>query len=1266
MGHTQAAAGVAGVIKMVMAMRHGVLPPTLHADEPTPHVDWSAGRVELLTEARDWPETGRLRRAGVSAFGVSGTNAHVILEQAPAVEPTLVADVQAPVAEFAETADSALVWVLSGRGGEALAGQARRLGRYLERCPDLGVADVARSLLGRSVFEHRAVIVGGDRSELMAGLAAVAEQVPASGVVSGVAHEQGKTVLVFPGQGAQWLGMGRQLLASAPVFAEKMAECDKAFASLVEWSLLDVLAGEDSVWLERVDVVQPVLFAVMVSLAELWRSFGVEPDAVVGHSQGEIAAAYVSGALSLEDAARIVILRSAALTVLEGQGGMMSVGLPLKQVEQLLEGFDGLSVAAANGPRATVVSGLSEQLDALLAVCEAREVRARRVPVDYASHSAQVERLREPLLEALAGLQARSSQVVFYSTVTGAVLDTSELDARYWYANLREPVRFEHTVQGLYRDGYTVFIEASPHPLLVVDIEQIGDALEEGKSSAAVVVGSLRRGEDGVARFAQSVAQLGVSGVGVEWESVLRGRGRWVELPTYAFQRRRYWLEKTADRTSSNAIDAEFWRAVEKGDLGALGIDPDRSVDEALPLLSSWRRRHQDQTAIGSWSYRIDWRLLPDEPVGVRGNWLVVGSSGVDAGEGVLEALRESGVHTRYLEINADRMSRLDVVDLLRDATGRSELSGVLSFAALDDRQCSQSSSVTQGLLANLLLLQALGDLGGGQRLWCVTSGAVNVVSEERISSTMQVQMWGLGQVAGLEYPQWWGGLIDLPDGWDQTVVQRLLASLSRSDGEDQLAVRRSGVYGRRMVRASLPGSAAADGWKPTGTVLITGGTGGIGRNLAHWVADNGAEHVVLASRRGRRAPDVEVLETQLRALGSRVTIATCDMTRRDDVAALLSAIDDDPAPLTAVIHAAGVGSLTPLTEIDLSSLITVVEPKIAGAWYLDELLGDRPLDAFVMFSSGAVTWGSAGSAAYAAANAYLDGLAHDRRTRGLTATALAWGGWAGGGMVEADGSAELLSHGSSIADFLALNGVRLMDPDLALQALSQAVGRGETTMTIADIEWRRFAPIYAASRDRCLLHELSDAQAALQAEQAEAEAEALAGLRERAAGLSESDRYAAVLEMVCGQVAAVLGYSGAEAIDVDRNFRDLGFDSLTAVEARNRLNTITGLRLPATLVFDYPTPNAVTGYILQELFDTTESVEDSFLEDLERFESTLRRIDPDIAGSDSVTRRIEGIIEKLRELKTPDNIGNADDSSLIDSLDPESLVRHIIEKQMD
>ncbi|MFE6692176.1 SDR family NAD(P)-dependent oxidoreductase, partial [Streptomyces sp. NPDC057743] len=538
-GHTQAAAGVAGVIKMVEAMRHGVLPKTLHVDSPSSHVDWSAGGVELLTEARPWPQGDEPRRAGVSSFGVSGTNAHVILEQAPEPEPDVAGDESRP------SDAGAVAWVLSGRSEAGLRAQAERLGEFVADRPELVPADVAFSLASsRAVLEHRAVVVGADREALLAGVRSVAAGDAAAGVVTGAGTGAGLdvgsgAVLVFPGQGSQWVGMAADLLDSSEAFAARWVECERALAPFVDWSLTEVARSADPALLERVDVVQPLLWAVMVCLAEVWRAAGVEPAAVIGHSQGEIAAAVVAGALSVEDGARVVALRSQAITALSGAGGMLSVPLPVAEVESVLAaGYDGLGVAAVNGPRVTVVSGDAAALDAVQAAWEAEGVRVRRVPVDYASHSPHVEALRDRILTDLAAIVPASSPVGFFSTLTGELTDTAGLDADYWYRNLRQTVRFEDAVRAAVGAGHTVFIEASAHPVLTVGVEQ---TLDQAEVSGAVF-GTLRRDHGDVAQLLTAFGQAHVRGLAVAWEKVFAPHHpRRVALPTYAFQRERYW-----------------------------------------------------------------------------------------------------------------------------------------------------------------------------------------------------------------------------------------------------------------------------------------------------------------------------------------------------------------------------------------------------------------------------------------------------------------------------------------------------------------------------------------------------------------------------------------------------------------------------------------------------------------------------------------------------------------------------------------------------
>ena len=542
MGHTQAAAGVAGVIKMVQAMRHGVLPATLHVDTPSPHVDWTSGAVSVLIQPRDWPADGHPRRAGVSSFGISGTNAHVILEQ-PSVEVE-VAESTGGTDQSEDIGLGVVPWVVSGKSVSALTAQADRLLGWVRADEGLDPVDVGCSLAGRSTFEHRAVVVGGDRAALMAGLAGLAGGCPGAGVVVGRAGSVGKTVMVFPGQGAQWVGMGRELLDASPVFDQQMRRCAEALGPWVEWSLLDVVCGvKGAPGLERVDVVQPLLWAVMVSLAELWRAVGVTPDAVIGHSQGEIAAACVAGALSLADAAAVVACRSRLLVGLAGAGAMVSLACGLERAQELLAGYgDRLGIGAVNGVAAVVVSGEADAVAELIDQCEAHGVRARRIEVDYASHSAQVQVIGEPLVEALAGIQPRSSAIEFFSTVTGELVDTAEMDAGYWYRNLRQTVEFEQAVRSAGERGYRVFVEASPHPVLLAGIE---DTLAQGAGAGVgpVVVPTLGRDEGGLGRFWLSVGQAHVAGVGVDWRSVFAHSGaRRVGLPTYAFERRRFWL----------------------------------------------------------------------------------------------------------------------------------------------------------------------------------------------------------------------------------------------------------------------------------------------------------------------------------------------------------------------------------------------------------------------------------------------------------------------------------------------------------------------------------------------------------------------------------------------------------------------------------------------------------------------------------------------------------------------------------------------------
>ncbi|MFI9274493.1 type I polyketide synthase [Kitasatospora sp. NPDC052896] len=530
--HTQAAAGVGGVIRTVLAMAHGRLPRSLHLDHPSTQVDWTEGAVELLTEARDWPETGRPRRAGVSSFGASGTNAHLVLEAVPATT-------HEPESEPGPTS-----WPLSARSPAALRAQAARLHEQLagDAVGGPGPRAVARALaLGRSAFAERAVLVGDGRDELLGALAALAEDRPDVRVIRGSAPRGGRRpVFVFPGLGAQWPGMAAELLDTSPVFAERMAACEKALAEYLDWSPIDLLRSGDP--LDRVDVLQPVLFSVMVSLAEVWLAHGVRPAAVIGHSQGEVAAACVAGLLSLADAARVVALRSRALAGTSGGSAMATVLLTPDELAERLAGRHGsVSVAAVNGPRVAVVAGDAAGVAALLAELAEEGVLAWPMPVEYASHSAAVDGLRGELRAALAGISPGAGTIPMISTVGVGPVDARDLTPDYWFRNLRGTVHFHPAIQQLLAAGHRTFLEVSPHPTLTFGIE---DTVADAGAGEAVVLGTLRREDGGARRLLVALGEAHVHGLAVDWRPLVADAPAGpVTLPSYPFQRQRYWLD---------------------------------------------------------------------------------------------------------------------------------------------------------------------------------------------------------------------------------------------------------------------------------------------------------------------------------------------------------------------------------------------------------------------------------------------------------------------------------------------------------------------------------------------------------------------------------------------------------------------------------------------------------------------------------------------------------------------------------------------------
>ncbi|MDX2828466.1 SDR family NAD(P)-dependent oxidoreductase, partial [Streptomyces ipomoeae] len=690
---------------------------------------------------------------------------------------------------------------------------------------------------------------------------------------------------------------------------------------------------------------------------------------------------------------------------------------------------------------------------------------------------------------------------------------------------------------------------------------------------------------------------------------------RQVPLPTYAFQRERYWLSSPNRRpVVDGVLDAGFWEVIEREDPAelsrVLAVPGDASLGEVVPALASWHRGRRERSVADGWRYRAVWRPAPvgsGAGLGLSGRWLAAIPSGSAQRAGVREvlaALAAAGAEVVLVEVNAGALDRAELALRLRELAGGAV--GVVSLLMPQGDEEAADVPVT----AVLTLVQALGDAEVEVPLWCVTRGAVSVGGSDRVASAAQAGLWGLGRVVALEHPERWGGLIDLPavaepPGTTATTTEGFSGELDASAAndplgerlvailagvfaaEDQVAVRAAGVFVRRMVPAPAPaGAVPAGAWRADGTVLVTGGTGGLGAEVARWLAGEGVARLLLVSRRGAQAPGAAELLSELAELGCAASVMTCDVSDRAALAEVLAGIPAE-FPLRGVVHAAGVLDDGVIEALSSERLAGVWGAKVDAAVHLDELTEGlaEPLSLFVAFSSVSGSWGGEGQGNYAAANAVVEALVERRRARGSVGSCIAWGPWAGAGMA---------AH-EPVASRMRRIGVVPMEPSRALAVLGQVAAADEGVLTVAQVDWARYLPTVTAARTTVLFDEIPQVRALRQEETADGSATAngsgTEALRSRLAGLPEAEQRGLLLGLVREQAALVLGHASGEAVVPGRAFKELGFDSLMAVQFRNRVNAVTGLAMPPSLVFDHPTPGAVAEHLWAELagvVDTT------------------------------------------------------------------------------
>nr|WP_206791062.1 type I polyketide synthase [Amycolatopsis sp. MtRt-6] len=1342
-GHTQAAAGVVGLIKMVKALEHGVMPPTLHVAEPTPEVDWSAGAVELLTAAREWPSEGRPRRAGVSAFGISGTNAHVIIEEAPPLQAE-------PDAVEPEPA-GAVPLVVSAKNPSSLAAQAGRLASLLAG-DDVSPARVARALVAkRATFGERAVVVAGSAEQAVAGLTALAEGASAPGVVTGSAGTPGKVVWVFPGQGSHRSGMGRQLYERYPVFAaafdEACARLDEHLAGWVGHSVREVVLGTVAGSAELLDLTvftQAGLFAVETALFRLAESWGVRPDVVAGHSIGELAAAHAAGVLSLPDAARVVAARGRLMQALPPGGVMVAVAAGEDEVAELLGA--GVELAAVNGPAAVVLSG---EHDAVLAAADRMRERGhktKQLTVSHAFHSSQMEPMLAAFTAEIAGVTWREPEIPVISNVTGRLAGPGELtDPRYWAEHVRRPVRFADGVAAAAGHGGTLFVELGPGAALSSLVEE---------TAGVPCVAALRDDRPEDQTLLASVAGLFVRGVPVDWDAVLPAAAGWVDLPTYAFDRRNYWLSGTGTATDATSLgqataghpmlgavvrlprfdglvftsrlslrthpwlaDHAIGGAVLVAGTGLVELAV-RAGDEAgcpvleelvieAPLVVPEQGGVRVQVAVGApgetgvrtvdvyslredqegdetWTRHATGTLTPAAPAPRPGYdftaWPPPGAQRIEVGDfyadladrgyaygpvfqglhavwqrgsgddtevfaevalpedrheeagrfGIHPGLLDSGLHAGMLKVAATPEDELGPPalpfawnGLVLHAAGASALRVRLAFggpntvsleaadttgglvvtadslvsrpvavehldatppvtrdalfrvvwtelpqaaAEVADVQVFEVPGGTDVLDVTSRVLEAVqawlaSTPGGDPRLVVVTRGAVPA-GDGAVPDPAAAAVWGLVRSAQAENPDRFV-LLDLDPGSD---VPAVLGSVLAT-GEPQVAVRGSTFTAPRLARAEATGAAVR--FDRDSTVLVSG-AGSLGALVArHLVARHDVRRLVLASRRGRDAEGVADLVAELTGAGAAVSVVACDLADRDQVAALL----ETHRP-TGIVHTAGVLDDGVIEALTPERLAKVFAPKVAAVRHLDELTRDGQVGTFAVFSSASGVFGSAGQGNYAAANAYLDAVVANRQAAGLPGTSLAWGMWQ-----QDDGMTARL--GRSDQARASRGGVLAITATEGMDLFDAAVGSGQALLVPLKLDLK------STRAARAEVPHLLRGLVRAGRQQARAAAAGTGGLVRDLAGRTPAEQESLLLDLVRGQVALVLGHAGPESVLEHTVFSDAGFDSLTAVELRNRLRETTGLKLPATLVFDYPTPVALARHLRDELGDT-------------------------------------------------------------------------------
>jgi phthiocerol/phenolphthiocerol synthesis type-I polyketide synthase B len=1114
LGHLEAAAGMAGFIKAVLAVQRASIPANRGFQTPNPHIAFDQMRLKVVADQQEWPSVVRPRRAGVSSFGFGGTNAHVVIEQAPAPKPVVRAS------------DSTVTTlVVSGDAPERIASMAGVLADWMDGGGgDVSLPDVAHTLNHhRNLHAQFATVGARDRAQAVAGLRALAAGRPADGVVGPHEGSCGPgTVFVYSGQGSHWAGMAQQLLVDEPVFAAAVAELEPVFVEHVGFSLQRVLADGEPVSGDA--QVQPVMMGLQLALTALWRSYGVHPDAVIGHSMGEVSAAVVAGALSVADGLRVIAIRSRLMSQLAGTGAVALLKLDADATAALIAEFSGVSAAGYLSPRETVIAGPVAPVDAVIAAVSAQNRFARRVNMEVASHTAMMDPILPELRAALADLNAGIPTIPFFSTVTGDAT-APLLDAEYWLANVRQPARLSQAITAAAQDNAT-FIEISAHPILT---HAVNDTLESVTHHHSV--GTLSRDGDDTVSFHTNLNTIHTNNP----PQTPHPPEPHPVLPTTPWHHTRHWLPAGTVR-----------RSVTRAQFSA----------DSPPIPAEWY-------------CELAWppRRLSGAPATVDSGWLVVADSelGAEIGRILGDDSRVTLLPPSMLTDDAEKAALADALAGVTHVLFAPEMSSGHFDAEPGHSVFNAARRLTASVAAMAL----------PPRLFLLTRNAQPVGEGDRANPAHAV-LWGLGRTLALEHPEIWGGIIDVDESVPPGLAARyVLDEAHDGDGEDQV-VYRAGIRRVPRLQRGYPSSTSPAGLDKDRSHLVIGATGNVGPHLIRRLADMGAATIVAVSRNpGSR---LDELASSLSAAGTTLVTVAADAADETAMSALFDRFGTDLPPLAGIYLAAFGGGPITLRDMTDDDVIAMFRPKLDVVSVLHNLSLNHPLRQFVLFSSISGVTGSRWLAHYAATTTFLDTFAYARRAAGLPATAINWGLWKSLSDTQTGQQRQVTLD----------SGLEPMPDEIAIQALPSVIGQdAPVRATIVAADWSRLATAY---RTRTALHIVDD----MLPTDADSDTSSMLRTEFRQAlhDCEPTRRRELLVDQVTAQVVAAMGLASPHLLDPSVGFFQSGMDSLMSVTLQRSLAESLGEVLPAAVVFDYPTVEALADYlatILPELVEVAD-----------------------------------------------------------------------------